>query len=203
MSFELRVLERSADRVIVSVLLDPCGGTLQIEGVAVQLATRRLDPIGPQMVLPIAGPVSTMLAVQVELRSTEALPPGALVTGSMWWADGELRVTCSADLWTELEAFVRGRHVDAPCEQKGLGLAGDDDDDFVPLEALERAALVRVLPWIERSGPTCPPVLAVDADPPKPHPHDPIDEVCAEFGLDEENAAFLRELLEDADELDN
>lgn len=201
MSFELRVVGRSADRVIVSVILDPGAGVVQVDGVAVQLASRRHEPLGPRLVLPISGAVSTLIGVQVELRANEALPPGALVTGALWWADGELRVNCSADPWTEIEAFVRGRHVDAPCQQKGLELRDDGDHDFETLEPPERARLVRMLPWVDRVGPVCPPVLAVD-DAPEAAPRDPIADVCDEFGLDEENAAFLRALLEDAEDLD-
>ena len=201
MSFELRVVGRGADRVIVSVILDPGAGVVQVDGVAVQLASRRHEPLGPRLVLPISGAVSTVIGIQVELRANEALPPGALVTGALWWADGELRVNCSADPWTEIEAFVRGRHVDAPCQHKGLELSGDDDLDFEWLDPPERARLVRMLPWLDRVGPACPPVLAVDA-PPEAPARDPIAEVCDEFGLDGDNAAFLRALLEDADDLD-
>ncbi len=183
--FAVRLLERQSDRVIVSVILDPGATSVPVDGVGVELFSRGRDSLSPRVLLPISGTLSQAMAVQVELRAHGALPVGAFIQGQLWQSGEATCVLCPADPSTELEAHVRGRH---PVAAVRSGPSSAFDDDLEGLLPEERERLARVFPWIElprcAAGAAC-----LDAN-------DDLDELSDELGLDAEEAALLREILE-------
>lgn len=183
-TFELRLEERRADRVFVSVLLSPADPVASLDGVSVQLFQRDGEPVSPRLLLPISGVLSQPMITTVELRAEGGvLPGGSRVVGHAWNAHASVEATCPADMWTELGSHVRGtRNVAAsPC------------GDLRLLDPHERARLTCIFPWMTRTAPVQTPTVLEPED----TEEEEIDAFCAEYGLDDEDAEFLKELLAD------
>jgi hypothetical protein len=161
------------------------GGSAAVEGVALELRARDGRALGPRQALPISGALCGCLMSTVELRSLERIPVGSKVTGLLWTpGNPPVEVDCPADLWTDLGDHVRGRRA-AHADTRALEL-----DDVEPSE---RARLVSRWPWIAEdmfpadvSG-----VLEQRDEDDSPD----ADALAAQFGLDEEAAEALRDIL--------
>jgi hypothetical protein len=188
LSFELRLEERLEDRVIVSVLLSPCGGPASVDGVAVELFSRDHESLSPRMLLPISGALYGPIAVKVELRSGRPIPAGAVVAGTAWWPTDSQCATVPADPYTELEAHMRGKRA-VSCRMT--------EEELVSLDRRERGRLAVLFPWIDRK-PLCAKRAAAAIDEPL-DVQDAVDDISEELGLDEENTRWLRELLQEED----
>jgi hypothetical protein len=185
LAFDIRLVERLPDRVVLAVRLAPHGGPVSIEGVAVELFNRARESLSPRLLLPIAGALQGELSVQVELRAKAAITTGAVIVGTAWSDKGQACAYCPADPSTELESHVRGRRcVGCECERANEleWLTGD-----------ERDRLIAAFPWI---APPTSPCLKTRVDEPV-DVTDEVEMICHELGIDAENAAFLRSLLED------
>ena len=183
----IRLLERHSDRVIVAVILDPCRGPTCVDGVAVELFSRERDSLSHRVLLPISGTLTQPMSVQVELRAPHPLPLGAFIQGHCWQASESICAVCPADPSTELEAHVRGRHPVA-CARRAPECAFDAD--FEGLSMRERRRLAAVFPWVDgprTSAEGCVPCLDAVED---------FDDLTAGLGLDEAEAALLRDILE-------
>jgi hypothetical protein len=183
----IRLLERHADRVIVAVILDPCHGPTCVDGVGVELFSRERDSLSHRVLLPISGTLTQPMSVQVELRADSPLPLGAFIQGQCWQGCESFCAVCPADPSTELEAHVRGRHPVA-CARRAPESAFDPD--LEGLSRAERARLAAVFPWVD--GPRAP----VEGCVPCLDAMEDFDELSEELGLDEAEAALLREILE-------
>lgn len=185
--FELRLEERLPDRVFVSVVLAPLGAQpAPLDGVSLQMVDRAGEALGARMVLPLSGCLHQPLVTTVEVRARGAVPTGARVGGVVWVGSEQREASCPCDPGTQLEVHLRGRRT--------IGLPVDDDG-LRSLDSGERAVLARYMPWVnEPMVPRAPPQVL---EPPEPEPEEVVDEVAEQFGLDEEDAAFLRELLEE------
>lgn len=187
-TFELHLEERLPDRVIVSVHLAPRRPGARVDGVALELFSRKRESLSPRVVLPITGDLIGEIVVRAEIRANDGpLPPGVTVIGTAWWDTDQVRAVCPADPWTELEAHMRGRRC-----VKTRGFA--DEDWLTSLEVPERRRLAALFPWIDHPR-----------DPCQTYEHEPldaldvVDEISEELGLDEANTAWLRELLDEDD----
>jgi hypothetical protein len=183
----IRLLERHSDRVIVAVILDPCRGPTCVDGVGVELFSRARDSLSHRVLLPISGTLTQPMSVQVELRAHGALPVGAYVQGQCWQGCEAVCAVCPADPSTELEAHVRGRHPVA-CARRAPESAFDADLEGLSRD--ERRTLVAAFPWLEA------PQTVDDGCVPCLDAIDDFAELSEELGLDEAEAAMLREILE-------
>lgn len=188
LTLDLRLEERESDRVRVSVCLSPDGGPQNVDGVALQLCTREGVCLGPRLLIPIGGQVVGPLTTSAELRSRTAIPDDSQVVAVAWWGSEEVEVTCPSDRGTCLEFHMRGR--------KRVPLP-----DHAVLRRLtkgERATLTALMPWVAEPlvlpDPT--EIEPVDTD---ETAEEMADEICAELGLDEDNARWLKELLTEED----
>ncbi len=176
-SLELRLDERHPDRVLVTVLLTPDVNDARLDGAALELLSHNRERLGPRMLLPIAGTLSGPICTRIELRATGGIPPGASIHGTAWWGDDQATFSLPADPYTELEAHVRGRGGLRPCRTAMK---------FTQLGREEIRKLQAAFSWL--SGAT-PKVKA-------PEPEVELtEEITEELGLNDEDAAFLRELL--------
>jgi len=190
LSFELRVEERGADRVVVSVLLAPTAAAIQLDGVALQLHSRVGEPLGSRMLLPIAGELRHPMLSTVELRTADALPQGSKVVGTAWAGAEQRESSIPTDPFTELEVHLRARRRISPIE---------DERSLRRLDRTERCALAKNYPWVDEPRlPTTPSELAVVDD---QETVDAFDDLVEDLGLDDESAAWLKELLDDDDAL--
>ncbi len=183
--FELRLEEREADRVFVSVVLAPTCGATGVDGVSLQMVDRTGEPMSARVVLPLAGEVAQPLLTTVEVRARGAIPAGSRVVGHAWRGQEQVEAACPADPGTQLEVHMRGRRI-VPIPAPGLALR--------PLDGAERARLARVMPWIDEPARRAPERPAVVDSAPST-PEDVAEEVAQQYDLDPEDAAFLKELL--------
>lgn len=188
-TFELHLEDRQPDRVIVSVRLAPRRSPMRVDGVAIELFSRKRESLSPRVMLPITGDLVGEIVVRAEIRAHQPpLPAGATIVGTAWWDTDQVRTLCPADPWTELEAHMRGRRCVA-------SRAFADDGWLCTLEPEERRTLAARFPWIDHPRDPCP---GFEADEPL-DALDVVDEISEELGLDEANTAWLRELLEEDD----
>lgn len=183
-TFELRLEERRSDRVFVSVLLAPADSGASLDGVSVQLFRRDGEPAGPRLLLPISGALAQPMITTVELRAEGGvLPCDCRVVGQAWSDEAVVEASCPTDMWTELGSHVRGTRTVAaqPC---GM---------LRRLDPAERARLACIFPWIARTAP----VHTGDVLEPEDTQEEEIDAFCAEYGLEGDDAEFLKELLAD------
>lgn len=185
-TFELRLEERRADRVFVSVLLAPADPGASLDGVSVQLFQRDGEAVSPRLLLPISGVLAQPMITTVELRAEGGvLPGGSRVVGTAWNAVASVEASCPTDMWTELGSHVRGTRTvaAAPCGELRL------------LDLQERARLACIFPWMTRTAP----LRTDDVLEPEDTQEEEVDAFCAEYGLGEEEAEFLKELLAEDD----
>ncbi|TNE85028.1 MAG: hypothetical protein EP330_26865 [Deltaproteobacteria bacterium] len=186
-SFSLDLTARDDDRVHVAVAIMPSEEALELEGVAVQLVTRKGEPLSPRLLLPIAGRLAGTMMMTAELRSIEGeIPMGARVQGTAWGKGYALEASCPADPWTELVAHVRGQ----PCAGKVTR-----DVRLEPLTGQERDAIVQRLTWLAEC-PWCEPNEPLEAVAREDtEEEDDYDAAVDDLGLDPEDAEFLKDLL--------
>lgn len=188
-TFELRLEERRSDRVFVSVLLAPAQAAESVarpslDGVSVQIFQRDGEAVSPRLLLPISGTLGQPMVTTVELRADGGvLPAGSRVLGQAWSADVVVEASCPTDMWTELGSHVQGtRNV---CARSGGKLRR--------LEPEERARLACIFPWMARTRM----LHTEDVLEPEDTEEEALDALCAEYGLEGEEAEFLKELLAD------
>jgi hypothetical protein len=191
MRFQLDLEERHADRVFITVRLDPQASGVHVEGVAIELQARSGEALSARLMLPISGPLPATLTLRTEIRAWADLPRGGRVHGVVWWNGGQLETTCPTDPGTCLESFVRGG---------GVPLDALDLDDLPrPLTRGEHRALVHTFPWLDgfrlAEGPEAHILEEADAD--------PAADVADRYDLSEEDRELLRELLAEDDDLDD
>lgn len=184
--FELRLEERQADRVFVSVVLAPTSPDGSgVEGVSVQMVDRQGEVLGARLVLPISGTIAQPLLTTVEVRSRGPVPVGARVVGQAWRGDDQSEATCPCDPGTQLQVHMLGRKTIPLPERPG---------DLRFLVSDEREVLGRFMPWLNEPRPRPVPEPNV-LEPQPPTPDDLVDEVAEQYDLDPADAEFLRELL--------
>ena len=191
LAFELRLEERCADRVVVSVLLAPSGGAPRIDGVALQMITRTGEPIGVRMLLPISGELHQPMLSTVELKSPGGIPAGTRVVGTAWQGAETREAVIPTDPFTELEVHMRAR--------RRLGaLAGSQE--LEPLTTGERAVIAKDFPWVEE--PRIPVAIGELSIVESEDTAGPIEDLVENLGLDEDNAEWLKELLAEDEPVD-
>lgn len=189
LSFDLRLEERSARRVVVSVLLAPEGDArVRIEGVSLQLQSRTGEPLGVQMVLPIAGELGHPMMSTVELRLDEDIPQSSRVVGTAWHGAEQREASLPTDPFTELEVHMRARRRIA---------SGFDEVDLELVLPEERQRIARDFPWVVEPllPPETPQLTVVDGD--EATVDEALEEVVDDLGLDAESAVWLKELLQE------
>lgn len=179
---EVQLDERTADRVIVVVGLAPTAGPAHVDGVAVELVARNGESLGPRQLLPIHGALTGPITTRVELRAPggRELPLGCTVVTTAWAGVDQTVTECPADPWTEFPTHVFGKRP-VPLE------SGRAPRTFQAATRADRARLAKKFPW-----------MAVPPAPPAPPTPDAFDDL----GLDDDDAAFLRDLLDDDDDFD-
>ncbi len=173
---DVRLVSREPDRVGVVVHLTPKHATVTLDGVAVELLSRQGESIGPRMMLPIAGRLAGPLQTAVELRtSVGELYLGGTVTVTAWEGNQQLTASCPADMWTAFERHVKGSEPVLPAES---------NESLESLEPEELRALWAAFTWLKE---------------PEPAPEPELDDLVEELGLDDEDAAWLRDLMNEDD----
>jgi hypothetical protein len=182
---DLSLEERGEDRVRVVVTVVPRAAEgARVEGVAVQLVDKADRELCPRVLLPVAGHLSGPLSMCVELRSTAPLAPGCRVLASAWVGDDASLATCPADPVAGLAQHAAGTADDAcpPCEL-----------DEVMLERLTDAelhALASRLPFVNATHHVRTDATIIEGEA-------SADDVISGLGLDDDAAAFLRDLLDE------
>lgn len=186
LSLDLRLDDRQPDRIVVSVRVVPEGDLHPVDGIALELCNDEGDRLCPRLLLPISGALTGPLETRAELRSRDPIPPRSKVRATAWWGCEQVEASCPSEQGTRFESHMRGRNlVSLANGQVALHLIAPE----------ERACITRSMPWIDE-----PMVL------PDPHEIEPVDTeetaeeyadaICAELGLDDTNAAWIKELLE-------
>jgi len=198
LSFQVLLEERQPHLVYVSVVLEPQDGPVHVDGVTVQLFTRKREPISAVLLLPIAGTLTHSMVSSVELRATELpeIPAGSRIVGTVELREEIVEATCSTDLATELEVHVLGRRA-LPMKTQRV------DVEMSWLEDSEYERLVKRFPWID----ACPGLVeaeidVVETDETVRGGNDDLDlaeELKDSYGLDDENARWLQELMDEDD----
>lgn len=184
----MELTDRDEDRVHVAVSIVPAEEPTEVQGVAVQLVSRKGDALSPRLLLPVAGRLAGALVMTAELRASEGcVPMGARVAATAWGQGFSLEATCPADRWTELVAHVRGQ----PCAG-----AITRDVAIEPLEPEEREAIVQRLAWLA-DCPWCEPNQPLEAIAKEDTEEEDYVGLVDELDLDPEDAAFLKDLLTD------
>ena len=179
LTFDLQLKERLPDRVIVGVWLGPTDGQAQVDGVAVWLRAPDGERLSNRLMLPIAGTLTQRMLTAVELRAFEDLPAGSRVVGLAWHAGQQWDADIPADPGTSLEAHCRGWGAVKPLEDEAVR--------FRCLNEAQRTELQEAFPWLT---PTETPLSVVETE-------EGVDlkRACEELGLDEDEAAWLEDLL--------
>lgn len=186
LDFDLRLEDRKADRVLVSVLLAP-HSSVRIDGVSLQLFSREGEAISARMVLPIAGDLSQPMLSTMELCAiVDDIPQGSRVVGNAWAGTEQREATLPTDPSTEFE-----RHVRALCRIGGA--EADDDRLLEPLIPEERAILCRDYPWVDE--PRIPRAIGELEVVDNETDEEAIDHLCDDLGLDQDSADWLKDLL--------
>ena len=199
LSFQVFLEDRQPHLVYVSVVLEPEGGPVHVDGVTVQLFTRKREPISALLLLPIAGTLSHSMVSSVELRATKLpeIPAGSRIVGTVELKDGIVEATCSTDLATELEVHVLGRRA-LPMKSQRVDL------EMSWLESAEYCRLIKRFPWIdacpEREDPEIDVVVTDEAVRGGNDDMDIAEELKDSYGLDDEDARWLKELMDEDDE---
>jgi len=191
LDFELRLEERCADRVVVSVLLAPRGEeSVHIDGVALHLERRDGERIGAERVLPISGSLRHPMLSTIELKLEDGqLPTGSRVVGIAWNGAEQNEALLPTDPYTELEAHLRAR--------RRISLAdGIESSELQRLSAPERARLAQDHPWINEPRLTrdAPALTVVDHDE-TTDSAEGIDGIVDDLGLDADSSEWLKDLL--------
>lgn len=185
LSLLLRIEQRQPDRVRVSVLLAPTDDPVRLDGVALGLVDEDGEALSARLLLPVAGVLSQPMASTVELRAHDDIPEGSQIVGTAWTDSGEVDVSCPADPCPDLQDHMRGRRAIGIHLTRRKGREHGLDE----IEPDERCRLARVFAWLAPSAPCAPRVVDGRSS--------IADEISDEFGLDEDTARFVRELMEE------
>jgi hypothetical protein len=189
LALELRVEERREDRVVVSVLLAPATGPARLDGVALQLHTRTGEPLGAQVLLPIAGALHQPMVSTVELRAGVPIPLGCRVVGTAWHGQDQREAMIPTDPFTELEVHMRARRRILPSE---------DSEVLERLLDEDRVRIARDFPWVDEPRiPREPAAELTVVDHQDPEDESYIDDIVDDLGLDGESSAWLKDLLQE------
>ena len=185
--FDIQLEERLTDRVFVSVVLGPQHEPVQIDGAAVEIV-RLGNAVSPRLLLPIVGTLGQPIGTTVELRALGPIPSGARVVATAWAGSSRVEVSCPCDPWTELEVHMRGTRLVA---------LNDRGPQIRSLRIHERRVIAKLFPWVDepvrkREEPDN---MVVEAD--DPREEDLVGDIQDHYDLDDEDAAFLRELLDE------
>jgi hypothetical protein len=190
LAFELRLEERGVNRVVVSVLLAPEAAAVRIDGVALQLFTRTGEALGVRLVLPISGELRHPMLSTVELKADE-IPVGSRVVGTAWHGPEQKDAQLPTDPFTELEMHMRARR---------RIVCADPDPDIERLTPEERTKVARDFPWIDE--PRVPIALAeLTVVENEGSEEELLDDLVDNLGLDPESSEWLKELLDEEDEV--
>lgn len=184
-SVELDLVERQGDRVVVSLWLAPDGEEVtSLDGASVRLVDAAGEELCPRTQLPIAGGLHSTMALSVELRGSKPLPEGARVIALAWSQSETWEASCPADPYVRLADHMKGS-----C----IGLPDAADVLLEPLSGSLRQRLESRWPWVAQS--TRPAevagVIEAEAEPVTP------DDIVDDLGLGEEDAAWLKDLLDE------
>lgn len=186
---ELRLEGREQDRVFVSVVLSPSGEDAgALDGVSVQLYSRTKRALSARLLLPIAGKLIQPMVSTVELRALEPIPAGSFVQGTAWKGSEQRDATCPTDPGTAFADHMRGRRRLVP-EESDLALA--------VLVPEERAVFSELYPWVDEPMIPVVPLAELSVVDQEEDDEDDLDALCAELGLDDEAAGWVKELMEE------
>jgi hypothetical protein len=192
LDFELRLEERCADRVVVSVLLAPQGAeAVHIDGVALHLERRDGERIGTERVLPISGDLRHAMLSTIELKlENGGLPTGSRVVGIAWNGAEQNEAQLPTDPYTALEAHLRARRRICPHE------GNDDACELETLSLPERERLARDHPWINepRLSQMAAALTVLDHED-TGDPAEEVDGLVDDLGLDADSTEWLKDLL--------
>lgn len=185
---QLELRGATGDRVEVTLRLapDPEGARVELDGVAAHLESAAGDPLCARMLLPIAGALTGPLALEVELRADRPpMPEGARIVVGAWRGPEAWSVTAPAHPGVGLPQYVRA---------VGWSLSEAEDTLLEVLDAEERQALAIRHPWIEAviREPDGSRILEAADEP-------DVDELQESLGLGAEDAAWLKDLLDEED----
>lgn len=189
LDFDLQLTDRQPDRVLVSVLLRPTAeeDPIDLEGVEVMLVCPEGEPLSHRMLLPIAGRISQAIVSTVELRGHGDLPVGARIAATAWCGCRQWDAAIPADPGTQLQAHCRGASLIRPDRDRHFG------ERLLPLGCSEREALSNALPWLAPCQ--LPELRVVDDTTEVERESEELRSYCSELGLDEEEADWLEDLL--------
>lgn len=184
---ELRIHERRDDRVVVALRVRPGGEAgAFVDGAALHLVDASGEELCPQVLLPLSGPLSGPVCLNVELRGNRKLPEGCRVVGLVWQGAEQVTTTCPADPDVSFAEFLRGsRH----------GLPADDSVELFTLDDVQSARLTAIWPWVTEPIRASAASEVLDAGPSL----DDAESLGEDLGLDEESAEWLHELLHEAE----
>ncbi len=199
-SFDLTLLERQPDRVVVTISLCPGDDPVKLDGVAVEILNSRRERVSPRLLLPVAGTLVGPLVTQAELRAFGTIPTCSVVSGTAWSGEEVVETLCPADDHIGLEAHVRG--VNAPIlrsEAVLLDLLPDELDTlqrrFAWLQPHQREGWVRPLEPLDGDAPPRPDSELFEPD--LEGIEGELDSLCGDLGLDEECTEWLKDLMKE------
>ena len=185
LSLRLHIEQRRSDRIFVVVDLGHEGSTVDINGAAVELRSKKGTLLSPRMILPISGLLAGPLSTRVELRAQRPIPQGSTVYGVVFWGGEQTEATIPADPCTDLQAHVTGAR----------NISGYTSKTIENLSPEEEYNLFQQFPWTVKEEEEDDWSEEDDSD--EESIDDLTDEVAKSLGLDEEEASYLRELLTD------
>jgi len=177
LEFQLCLDEREDARVFATVILIPTSTDLSLDGVALQLCDADGNTLSPKRLLPVSGQLLGPVSSRVELRSNQgAIPAGAQVIATAWWPGGHLQAQRCTDPGTTLKEHVlaKGR------------IALTDEDVLLDVLPEERDIMVSLFPWVATQPNQRMLELEAQED---AHP-------CDDMGLDDEDAEWLKNLMD-------
>ena len=191
LEFDVRLEERRSESVVVSVWLDPLGDLSHIDGVSLQIVGPQGERVSARMVLPIAGQLQQTMVSTLELRPLEdgpgEIPQGSRVVGVVWRDTEQLEASIPTHPFTQLQAHVRALRRAA---------LRPEDETLEPLSPAERADLAALFPWVnEPRIPHHAGELEVVEN--EPSDEEAFDELVEDLGIDEESAAWLKDLMDE------
>jgi hypothetical protein len=188
LDIELCLQSRQPDRVVVRLKLVPQADEgVQVDGAAVDLLSREGDALCPRVLLPFAGLLRAPITTTVELRGRTSVEDGAQVVAVAWCGTEQVQSSLPTDPFVDLREHLRAGGVPSI----------DPAEVFLqPLEPDELELLRARLPWIDEPLFKADAVGVIEAEDPGE-----IDELARDLGLDDESAEWLKELLDEDDDL--
>lgn len=177
---------RAPDRVVVRLRLLPWRGAVTVDGAALELLSAAGEAICPRLLLPFSGELGGEVYTRVELRAGAALPEGAQVQATVWRGAEQVTAIVPADPWVGLREHLTGSN-----------LARFDPAEVLlePLSADELEYLAEQLPWLADPRPDGHAVEVIEAA--SVDVDATVGELAEELGVDEADAAWLKDLLEE------